>query len=122
MAVKVLAWRYDHVADCNRYGNCVDHPFFERPSLQELAEYPGRLPNGSTGLQYVPSDVVTAKGVPEPETESGFEEMRRKVSVLRAAAADALHRMQRGHAHEVEQILGSAITDFDRVWQFRARP
>ncbi len=34
MAVKVLAWRFDHVGDCNRYGNCVDHPFYERPTIK----------------------------------------------------------------------------------------
>jgi hypothetical protein len=33
MAVKALAWRYDHVGDCNRYGNCVDHPYYERPTM-----------------------------------------------------------------------------------------
>jgi hypothetical protein len=120
MAVRVLAWRYDHVGDCNRYGNCVVHPFFERPTLEELAIYPDRLPNGSTGLQYVPSDAVTLKGIPEDESGTAFEELRRRASILRAAAGEALHRAQRGHAHEVEQVLGSAISEYDRAWNFAA--
>lgn len=118
MAAKVLAWRYDHVGDCNRYGNCVVHPFFERPTLDELSRYPDRLPNGSIGLQYVPSDVITVNGLPETESESGFEELRHRASILRAAAGEALHRIQRGHADEVVRILDSAISDFDRGWSF----
>lgn len=118
MAVKVLAWRFDHVGDCNRYGNCVVHPYFERPEIEELAEYPRRLPNGSTGLQYVPSDAITVNGQPEPESRSAFEEVRQRASILRAAAGEALHRIQRGHGHEVAQILDSAISDFDRAWNF----
>ncbi|GEM_PF-1043995 len=119
MAVNVLAWRYDHVGDCNRYGNCVVHPYFERPALDELVRYPGQLPNGSAGLFYVPSEAVTVNGRPESEAGAAFDTMRQNASVLRAAVGEALHRIQRGHAHEVEQILESAATDFDRTWNFR---
>jgi hypothetical protein len=118
MAVKVLAWRFDHVGDCNRYGNCVVHPYFERPTIAELVDYPARLPNESAGLQYVPSDVVTEGGRPEPESQPGLDVLRERANILRAAVGEALHRIQRGHGHEAELILDRAITDFDRVWSF----
>ena len=120
MAVQVLAWRYDHVGDCNRYGNCVDHPFFERPALDELVAYPNELPNGAALLQYVPSDAISADGNAS-ENSSAFEDMRRHAAVLRAAAGDALHQVQRGRVEESVQILENAITDFDRLWNFSRR-
>lgn len=117
MTVRVLAWRYDHVGDCNRYGNCVDHPFYERPTLDELKLFPERLPGGAAALQSVPSDVVTFNGVPEAPVVSGYETLRRRADVLRAALGEAIHRIQRGHAEDVEGILESAVSAYDRGFE-----
>jgi hypothetical protein len=117
MAVRVLAWRYDHVGDCNRYGNCVDHPYYERPTLDELALFPGRLPDGAAALQSVPSDVVTLNGQPENPTTSGYESLRTRADYLRAALGEAIHRIQRGHPEDVEEILESAGSAYDRGFE-----
>ena len=117
MAVRVLAWRYDHVGDCHRYGNCVDHPYYERPTLDELKLFPDRLPDGAAALQSVPSDVVTLNGVPEESSASGYETLRRRADVLRAALGEAIHRIQRGHPQEVEEILESAGSAYDRGFE-----
>ncbi len=117
MAVKVLAWRYDHVGDCNRYGNCIDHPYYERPTLDELAQFPDRLPDSATALQSVPSDVVTLNGQPENPTTSGYESLRTRADYLRAALDEAIHRIQRGHPEDVEEILESAGSAYDRGFE-----
>jgi len=117
MAVKVLAWRYDHVGDCNRYGNCVDHPYYERPTLDELAQFPDRLPDSATALQSVPSDVVTLNGQPGNPTTSGYGSLRARADYLRAALGEAIHRIQRGHPEDVEEILESAGSAYDRRFE-----
>jgi hypothetical protein len=117
MAVRVLAWRYDHVGDCNRYGNCVDHPYYERPTLDELGQFPGRLPDGVAALQSVPSDVVPLNGQPEDATTSGYESLRTRSDYLRAALGGAIHRIQRGHSEDVEEILESAGSAYDRGFE-----
>jgi len=117
MAVKVLAWRYDHIGDCNRYGNCVDHPYYERPTLDELARFPDRLPDAASALQSVPSDVVTLNGEPEGEASSGYETLRTRADYLRAALGEAIHRIQRGHPEDVEEILESAGSAYDRGFE-----
>lgn len=115
MAVSVLAWRYDHANDCNRYGNCTSHPFYERPTLTELEAFPGRLPDGAIALVSVPSDVVTANGLPEEASGSGYHELRGRADGLRAAVGEALHRINRGHMEEGLQILDTAASAYDRA-------
>ncbi len=118
--VKILAWRFDHVGDCNRYGNCVDHPYFELPNREELIDYPQTLPSGCTGLEYVPADSVTsADGLTEDSLQA-FAQLRNRSEGLRAAVGEALHSIQRNRMHEVSDILDAAVTDFDRVWNFEA--
>ena len=114
MTVQVLAWRFDHIGDCNRYGNCVEHPYFERPTIAELEHFPQRMPNGAVSLLYVPSDVVTANGAPADESESGYHILRQRTDDLRAAVGDAVHQLHRGHPERVPAILDSAISTFDR--------
>ncbi len=117
--MKVLAWRFDHVGDCNRYGNCTDHPYFELPRREELVSYPETLPGGSIGLEYVPLDALSdAEGI-SGESSRAFEQLRRHSETLRASIGEALHSIQRGRVHEVEGILENASVDFDRVWSFR---
>jgi hypothetical protein len=118
--MKVLAWRFDHVGDCNRYGNCVDHPYFELPAREELVEYPATLPSGVTGLEYVPLDAVTDSGALAGESQQAFDELRRKAETLRASVGEALHSIQRDRVHEVVPILDAAVEDFDRAWNFTA--
>lgn len=116
--INVPAWRFDHVGDCNRYGNCVDHPYFEQPTLAELVEYPARLPNGATALLLVPLDALSRDGSIDGEAQSAFQQIRRHAVPLRAAVGEALHRAQRGRPNEVERILHEAVNQFDRVWNF----
>jgi hypothetical protein len=116
--MQVLAWRFDHVGDCNRYGNCVDHPYFELPTREEVAAYPGVLPSGSTGLQNVPIEALGQTGDLENEAQKTFNELRERASILRAAIGEALHKIQRGRADEVVGILENAAADFDRIWLF----
>ncbi len=114
MAVKVLVWRFDHIGDCNRYGNCVEHPYYERPTMTELESYPDRLPNGANSLQHVPADMVTSDGTYEPEQGSGYDLLRARSNVLRAAVGEAIHQIHREHPERVLGILDSAISSFDR--------
>ncbi len=116
--MKVLAWRFDHVGDCNRYGNCVDHPYFELPEREELVDYPETLPAGCVGLQYVSLETVSGEGEAETESQQAFRQLRERSEVLRASVGEALHSIQRNRLHEVEKILDDAVTDFDRVWNF----
>jgi hypothetical protein len=116
--MQLLAWRFDHTGDCNRYGNCVDHPYFELPTREEMVRYPADIPPGSAGLQYVPLEAVTTNGAVELESQAAFAELRQRAEILRAAVGEALHRVQRGHPGEVVTILGNAIVDFDKVWEF----
>lgn len=116
--MKVLAWRFDHTGDCNRYGNCVDHPYFELPKREELVDYPSTLPNGSFGLEYVPVDAVTDSTEIAKESQQAFAELRRHAESLRASVGEALHSIQRDRLSEVVAILDAAIQDFDRVWNF----
>ena len=118
--ISVLAWRFDHVGDCNRYGNCVDHPFFEKPTIEELVRYPERLPNGAAALVYVPHDALSRDGRADDEAQSAFHSLREHAVPLRAAVGEALHRFQRGHVDEAIRILEGALTEFDRVWNFPA--
>ena len=117
--MKVLAWRFDHVGDCNRYGNCTDHPYFELPRREELVPYPETLPGGSVGLEYVPLDALSNAEGATSESTGAFEHLRRHSETLRASIGEALHSIQRGRIQEVESILENASLDFDRVWNFR---
>ena len=116
--MKVLAWRFDHVGDCNRYGNCVDHPYFELPTREELVGYPATLPGGVTGLEYVPVEAVTDSGETADDSQAAFNQLRQKAESLRASVGEALHSIQRDRVHEVVPILDAAIEDFDRAWNF----
>jgi len=110
----VLAWRFNHIGDCNRYGNCVDHPYFERPTLKELEAYPDRLPNGAGALVYVASDAVTLDGEPEDRSDTAYQELRARSDDLRAAVGEAIHQFHRNHSERVETILDSAASSYDR--------
>lgn len=116
--MKVLAWRFDHTGDCNRYGNCVDHPYFELPRREELVDYPGALPAGATVLEYVPIDTITDSGALLEDSQQAFNQLRQKAETLRASVGEALHSIQRNRMHEVVPILDAAIEDFDRAWIF----
>jgi hypothetical protein len=85
-----------------------------------MVRYPAIIPAGSAGLQYVPLEAVTANGAPETDSQAAFSELRRRAAILRAAVGEALHRVQRGHPAEVVTILGNAVTDFDKTWDFSA--
>ncbi len=117
--MKVLAWRFDHIGDCNRYGNCVDHPYFEPPRREELTDYPGSVPSGATSLEYVPVDAMSEPAEADRDSKLAFDQLRDAAGVLRASVGEALHSIQRERIHEVEKILDAAMTDFDRVWSFR---
>jgi hypothetical protein len=110
----VLAWWFNHIGDCNRYGNCVDHPYFERPTLAELEVYPDKMPNGTGSLNYVPLDAVTSDGKTESDTGTAYQELRDRSDDLRAAVGDAIHQYHRSHPERVEAILDSAASAFDR--------
>ncbi len=113
-AARVLAWSFDHIGDCNRYGNCVEHPYFERPTIEELELYPRRMPNGAVSLRYVPADVVTLDGAPEDPPESGYHALRHRANDLRAAVGEAVHQLHRDRPDRVPAILDSAISTYDR--------
>ncbi|MDA0233022.1 MAG: hypothetical protein O3C69_06020 [Chloroflexi bacterium] len=55
---KVLAWRLDHAGDCNRYENCVEHPYSELPGREGPVDYPGKLPDAIFGLESLPVDAA----------------------------------------------------------------
>ena len=112
--IELLAWCFDQVRDCNRYGNCVEHPYFERPTIAELEVYPQRMPNGAASLRRVPFDVVTIDGAPENGSESGYNILRERSDVLRAAVGEAVHQLHRNHPERVPDILDTAISNFDR--------
>ena len=114
MAAKVLVWRFDHIGDCNRYGNCVDHPYYERPTMAELESYPDRLPNGANSLLHVGDDMVTSDGTYEQDQESGYELLRERSNVLWAAVGEAIHQLHHEHPERVLEIVDSAISGFDR--------
>jgi len=119
--MQVLAWRFDHVGDCNRYGNCVDHPYFELPSREEMAAYPRILPSGAASLQPVPINALGTTDEIESESQRAFNDLRERASILRAAIGEALHKIQRGHPEQVVSILENAAADFDRAWSFGIR-
>ncbi len=116
--MKVLAWRFDHTGDCNRYGNCTDHPYFELPKREELVDYPAKVPSGSYALEYVPLEAVTESGEPVDDPQGAFTQLRQKAELLRASVGEALHSIQRNRMNEVVEILDTAVADFDRVWSF----
>ncbi len=118
--MKVLAWRFDHSGDCNRYGNCVDHPYFELPKREELVNYPATLPVGAFGLEYVPLDAVTDSGELVQESQQAFNQLREHAEALRASVGEALHSIQRERHHEVIEILSAATENFDRTWNFNS--
>ena len=62
-------------------------------------------------------EVVTLNGVPEQASASGYETLRRRADILRAALGEAIHRIQRGHPEEVEGILESAVSAYDRGFE-----
>ena len=68
-------------------------------------------------LQSVPSYVVTLNGEPEESTISGYESLRTRADHLRAALGEAIHRIQRGHTEDVEEILESAGSAYDRRFE-----
>ncbi|MDA1258977.1 MAG: hypothetical protein O3C10_14235 [Chloroflexi bacterium] len=93
-----------------------NHPYYERPTFDDLKQFPDRLPDGAAALQSVPSDVVTLNGAPEEPTASGYDTLRARADNLRAALGEAIHRIQRGHPEDVEEILESAGSAYDRWW------
>ncbi len=113
-AVQVLALSFDHVGDCNRYGNCVEHPYFERPTVKELELYSQRMPEQANSLRYVPHDVIARDENSKSSPESGYHSLRTKSNDLRAAVGEAVHQPHRGHSERVPEILDSAISTFDR--------